>query len=272
MDRYAVFGHPVHHSVSPALHHAFATQTGQALEYTKQAVQPDQFAAAVNRFFHADGKGLNITLPFKRQAYALADRLTKRARCAQAVNTLWKDAGGKLHGDNTDGVGFIRDLTVNQRIAVADKTILLIGAGGAARGVLNPLATAGPKRLHIANRTSGKAVELAASYPAEVTGGGLNAWPHMQFDLIINASAAGHNKVVSTPPATRLAPELTCYDLSYGTPAAPFLSWAHAQGATKAIDGWGMLVEQAAEAFELWRDIRPDTAPVIAARERLTRP
>ncbi|HET7307586.1 MAG TPA: shikimate dehydrogenase [Gammaproteobacteria bacterium] len=266
-DRYALFGHPVAHSVSPALHAAFARQTGQEFTYDKHTVAPDDFSARVKEFFAIGGKGLNITLPFKGAAFAGADRLTPRARQAQAVNTLWRDNSGALVGDNTDGAGFIRDLTVNHSIPVGGKNILLIGAGGAARGIIGPLLEQAPARLHIANRTASRATELAALFGSPVTGGGFDVWPDARFDLIINATAAGHEGVAAAPPDKLLAPRFSGYDLSYGDVAAPFLQWAQSHRAASACDGWGMLVEQAAESFYLWRGLRPDTAPVIADRE-----
>ncbi|HET8551059.1 MAG TPA: shikimate dehydrogenase [Gammaproteobacteria bacterium] len=262
-DRYALFGHPVAHSVSPQIHAAFARHTGQDLQYEKRDVPLNGFAAAVDAFFAAGGKGLNVTLPFKGEACARAGHLTRRAQAARAVNTLWRAPDGALVGDNTDGVGFIRDLTINNGITVAGKTILLLGAGGAARGVLKPLLELAPARLHIANRTAARAVELAEG--RTVTGGGLDDWPDLRFDLIIDATAAGHTASALAPPSKLLAERCACYDLSYGEAAAPFLEWARRQGITQTLDGWGMLVEQAAESFFLWRGVKPDTGAIIAA-------
>ncbi|HET7370373.1 MAG TPA: shikimate dehydrogenase [Gammaproteobacteria bacterium] len=262
-DRYALFGNPVAHSVSPRLHAAFAAQTGQHLHYEKREIAPVDFAAAVDAFFAGGGKGLNITLPFKGDACACASRLTIRAREARAVNTLWQDVDLTLVGDNTDGVGFIRDLTVNHRFSVAGRTVLLLGAGGAARGVLGPLLEQGPARLHVANRTAARAVELAGLYGDNVTGGGLDDWPDERFGLIVNATAAGHAGTVAVPPAERLSGGCVCYDLSYGAAAEPFLAWARTRDTALALDGWGMLVEQAAESFYLWRGIRPETTELL---------
>ncbi|HET6724814.1 MAG TPA: shikimate dehydrogenase [Gammaproteobacteria bacterium] len=266
-DRYALFGNPVAHSASPDLHSAFARQTGQNLVYDKCEIAPGDFTAAVQAFFANDGKGLNVTLPFKREACACADRLTARARQAQAVNTLWRDASGTLIGDNTDGVGFIRDLTSNRGIRIAGRRILILGAGGAARGIVGPLLEQTPARLHIANRTASRAAALAESFGGPATGGGLAEWPTYRFDLIVNATAAGHDEAVAAPPDECLASDFIGYDLSYGTAAGPFLDWARTHDAAAASDGWGMLVEQAAESFYLWRGVRPETAPVLAGRE-----
>ncbi|HET7570259.1 MAG TPA: shikimate dehydrogenase [Gammaproteobacteria bacterium] len=262
-DRYALFGHPVAHSVSPQIHAAFAQQAGQNLRYEKREIPLDGFAAAVADFFAGGGKGVNATLPFKGEAFACAGRITPRAEAASAVNTLWPADDGTLVGDNTDGVGFVRDLTINKGIAVTGKTVLLMGAGGAARGVLRPLLELAPARLHIANRTAARATELAED--PNVTGGGFDDWPDLRFDLIINATAAGHGGSAIAPPPTLLAPGCACYDLSYGDAAVPFLEWARRQGVARTLDGWGMLVEQAAESFFLWRGVKPDTGAVIAA-------
>jgi shikimate dehydrogenase len=272
LDKYAVFGNPVAHSVSPALHARFARQTGQTLSYRKQAVAREEFAATVDAFFAAGGQGRNITLPFKGEAHDLAKQLSPRAREARAVNTLWQGADGELIGDNTDGIGFIRDLTINQGVSIHEKKVLLLGAGGAARGVLGPLLAQSPARLHVANRGAERAAELAAGSNGKVTSGGLDHWPEARFDLIINATAAGYTRAVTAPPAHQLAHSFICYDLSYGAAAEPFLAWANEQGAARAIDGWGMLVEQAAESFYAWRGVRPDTTPVLADRERILSP
>lgn len=268
MDRYALFGNPVAGSPSPAIHAAFARQTGAALTYQKQAVPTEGFGAMLTAFFDAGGKGLNVTLPFKREAFDLAERSTPRARRARAVNTLWRDAAGALVGDNTDGAGFIRDLTANHSVTLAGRRVLLLGAGGAARGVLAPLLDGRPACLHVANRTGARARALAGEYPHANVGGGDLDTPPGAFDLIVNATSAGHGGAAPRLPADILAPAGVCYDLSYGAAAAPFLAWARDRGAALALDGWGMLVEQAAESFYLWRGVRPETASLIAARQR----
>lgn len=267
-SRYAVFGNPVAHSVSPRIHAAFAKQTGHDLSYDKMEVPLDGLDAAVDDFFAAGGKGLNITLPFKAQAFECADHATVEACDAGAVNTLWRESNDTLVGANTDGVGFIRDLTVNQRASLAGRRVLLLGAGGAARGILGPLLQARPAHVHIANRTAARATALAARHPGNVTGAGLDDWPADRFDLVINASAAGHDGATSTPPPDLLGATCVCYDLSYGHAAAAFLDWARTHGAARALEGWGMLVEQAAESFHLWRGVRPETAAIVAHPER----
>ncbi|HET7587618.1 MAG TPA: shikimate dehydrogenase [Gammaproteobacteria bacterium] len=263
MDRYALFGNPVAHSVSPQIHAAFAAQTGQALRYEKREVAPADFRSAVDDFFTSGGKGLNVTLPFKADACTYAARVTPRARAAAAANTLWQDSDGTLTGDNTDGIGFVRDLAVNSLIRIDGKNILVLGAGGAARGIFGPLLEQHPARLHIANRTAARATELANCYGEHVTGGGLENWPDTRFDLVVNATAAGHGGAAVAPPAELLARAWFGYDLSYGAAAKPFLDWARTHNAARVLDGWGMLVEQAAESFYLWRGVRPNTTEVL---------
>lgn len=261
-DRYAVFGNPIAHSRSPQIHAAFARQTGQDLSYEALLAPLDGFRASVLAFRDAGGAGANVTVPFKEQAAALADRLTPRAEAAGAVNTL-KFAEGVILGDNTDGVGLVRDLTGNLGVALNQRRILLMGAGGAARGVVRPLLEQGPARLFIANRTADKARELAARFadPA-LAGGGYDELGGQQFDVVINATAAGLAGELPPLPVGVFAPGAWGYDMMYGKDT-PFLALAQTAGARTA-DGLGMLVEQAAEAFLLWRGVRPDTASVIA--------
>jgi shikimate dehydrogenase len=266
-SRYGVIGHPIAHSRSPAIHAAFARQTGQDLVYDRILGQLDDFPGDVRRFFAAGGLGLNVTVPFKEQAWALVDERAPRAETAGAVNTLIALPDGRLRGDNTDGSGLVRDLVDNHGLALAGRHILLVGAGGAARGVVRPLLETGIAELFIANRTAAKAASLAAAAsrfgPAQ--GGGLDALAGRRFDLIINATSAGLGGALPALPDGCLASQGWVYDLVYGEGARSFLDWGRGQGATLAIDGLGMLVEQAAEAFFLWRGVRPDTADVIAA-------
>ncbi len=265
MDQYAVFGHPISHSKSPLIHRQFAQQTDQALVYTAQEVPLDGFAAALRRFQAAGGKGLNITVPFKQTAYALADSLSARAQLAGAVNTLSLDAHGGWQGDNTDGIGLVRDLTDNHGLRLTHKRVLMLGAGGAVRGVLGPLLDQQPAQLLIANRTLSKAEALAALYPAgTVTACSYAELIGQQFEVIINGTSAGLADALPPLPAGLLAPGGLGYDMVYGNRPTVFVQWAQAQGAT-GLDGLGMLVEQAAESFYLWRGLRPHTAPVIAA-------
>lgn len=266
-DRYGVVGHPVAHSKSPRIHALFACQTGEHLVYEAMDVEPGQFCTAVTSFRNAGVRGLNVTVPFKQEAWALAERRTDRAERAGAVNTLAFDANRPVLGDNTDGVGLLRDLTTNHHTPIRGRRLLLAGAGGAARGVLEPLLTQKPAVLVIANRTAEKAVELARLFGdlGQVEGCGFSDLRGQRFDLIINATAAGLGNEVPPLPENAVAAGGWCYDMMYGPGAAAFLRWAGTHGASHAIDGLGMLVEQAAESFLVWRGVRPATAPVIAA-------
>ena len=263
-DQYAVMGNPIAHSKSPHIHALFAAQTGQNLEYRAILVEPGGFAAAARAFRAAGGKGLNVTVPFKQDAWVFADILSARAERAGAVNTLIFDSTG-VRGDNTDGPGLVRDLTVNHGYALAGRRILLLGAGGAARGVLQPLLLEQPAQLVIANRTPGKALELSLRFSdlGRVSGCGFAELAGRQFDLIINATAAGLSDAVPPLPERVLAADGWCYDLMYGNEPTAFVRWGQEQGATQSLDGLGMLVEQAAQSFYLWRGIWPETRPVI---------
>jgi shikimate dehydrogenase len=265
-DRYAVIGNPIAHSKSPFIHAAFARQTGEDLDYGRILGDPEDFAGDVRRFLAEGGRGLNVTVPFKEQAWVLADERAPRAELAGAVNTLIPQADGRLRGDNTDGIGLVRDLAENQGFCFQDTRVLLLGAGGAARGVLLPLLETGLAELFVANRTATKALELArlgAPYGA-VTGGGFEALVGERFDLIINATSAGLTDAVPEIPDDCLAEEGWVYDMLYGDRPTAFRRWGRAHGAARDLDGLGMLVEQAAESFWLWRGRRPETAPVIA--------
>lgn len=265
-DRYAVMGNPIGHSKSPQIHAAFAAQTGQSLSYTALLVELDAFASRVAAFHRDGGRGLNITVPFKQEAWALAETRTARAERAGAVNTLWWDEQGRLRGDTTDGVGLVRDLRDNHRIAIAGQRVLLVGAGGAARGVIEPLLEEQPTELWIVNRTASKAHELATLFAGFglVTGCGFDALETEQFDLVINATAAGLAAEVPPLPITVFTRTASAYDMMYSREPTAFVHWALQQGAKRAMDGLGMLVEQAAEAFYIWRGVRPATGPVIA--------
>lgn len=265
--RYAVMGNPVAHSKSPAIHAAFARQCGHSLSYEAIHVDIGGLAQALGNFQAAGGKGVNITVPFKQEACTLSDELSPRARQAQAVNTLLFQADGTRYGDNTDGVGLVRDILYNHGGVIAGRRVLLLGAGGAARGVIGPLLAENPTLLVIANRTPDRAAELAAAFSGtgEITGGGFPALAGHSFDLIINATAASLQHDMPPLPDGIVATGGWCYDMMYGAQPTIFMHWAQQQGAAKSLDGLGMLVEQAAEAFHLWRNILPDTAPVIAA-------
>jgi len=265
-DRYAVIGLPVAHSKSPAIHAAFARQTGQDLEYGRILGNPDDFAGDVRRFFEQGGRGLNVTVPFKEQAFALADLRSARAERAGAVNTLIRLPDGQVQGENTDGVGLTTDLAVNRGFGFAGRRVLLLGAGGAARGVVAPLLDVGIAELAIANRTAAKARDLAerASDLGPVRGFGFDELRGLTFDLIVNATSAGLSDAVPEIPTDCLAPGAWTYDMLYGDEPTAFCRWGIEHGAAQALDGLGMLVEQAAESFRLWRGVRPDTVPVIA--------
>ncbi len=265
-DHYAVMGNPIAHSKSPRIHALFAAQTGQNLEYRAVLVEPDGFAAAARAFREAGGKGLNVTVPFKQDAWVFADLLSARAERAGAVNTLIFEPAG-VRGDNTDGPGLVRDLTVNHGGPLEEKRILLLGAGGAARGVLQPLLAERPAHLVIANRTAGKAAELALRFSdlGRVSGCGFADLAGRRFDLIVNATAAGLSDAVPPLPDGVLAAGGWCYDLMYGGEPTAFVRWGWTHDAARSLDGLGMLVEQAAESFHLWRGIWPETKPVIEA-------
>lgn len=271
-DTYAVMGNPIDHSKSPQIHAAFAQQTGQSIVYTATQVDPGGFEQAVGNFFAHGGKGLNVTVPFKREAWELASELGPEAKQAGAVNTLLMNADGVLVGRNTDGVGLVRDILHNHGGIVAGKKVLLIGAGGAARGVLQPLLAENPALLIIANRTVGRAHELVADFNAAddqqdnqhtINGAAFEDLTGQHFDLIINASAASLQGEVPPVPEECCTATTWCYDMMYGAEPTPFMQWAQQHGAQKSLDGLGMLVEQAAESFLHWRGVRPETAPVI---------
>jgi shikimate dehydrogenase len=258
-------GNPVAHSKSPLIHAAFARQTSQDLEYTAMRVEPGSFDTAVREFFAAGGKGLNITVPFKQEAWALAESLSDHARLAEAVNTLLIDANGKLAGHNTDGPGLVRDITVNNGGQLAGKRLLVLGAGGATRGILQPLLGEKPAGIVVANRTRSKAETLAQVFSGlgNISACGLEELPGESFDFVINATAASLQGDLPPLPAGLLRKEAWCYDLMYANEPTIFCRWAARENAARVIDGLGMLVEQAAEAFLLWRGVRPQTAGLL---------
>jgi shikimate dehydrogenase len=263
-DRYAVIGNPVGHSKSPWIHGEFARATGQDIEYLRIEAPLDGFARALDEFRKAHGKGANVTLPFKEAAYRYCDEVTADARRAGAVNTLAFASSAGTRGDNTDGRGLLRDLTANLAFPLHGQVVLLLGAGGAARGVLGPLIDAGPARIVIANRTPGKALELARRFPAaRVEGCGFSELDGRDFDLVINATSAGLDNATPPVPTCIFRKRALAYELVYGRDT-PFLALARRCGAM-ASDGTGMLVEQAADSFCFWRGVRPQTAAVIAA-------
>ena len=267
LTSYAVFGNPIAHSLSPAIHAAFAQQTQQPIRYDKACIELPAFESAVHQFFHSGGGGLNITVPFKQRAFAMATELSEAAAKAGAVNTLYYQ-DGVLYGDNTDGAGLCRDLTNNLRWPVAGKRLLVLGAGGAVRGVLAPLIASSPASLVIANRTHAKAVVLQEQFAADAEQASValsaNNFAELEgdFDIVINgtsASLAGDLPEVSAA----IVNHARCYDMVYGSSPTLFLQWAAQQGARSIADGLGMLVEQAAKSFTLWHGVRPQAAPVI---------
>ena len=264
-DRYAVFGNPIAHSKSPQIHAAFAAATAQDLRYEALLAPLDGFAGAVADFVAAGGRGANVTVPFKEEAFRLATRLSPRAARAGAVNTLVFSGAGIL-GDNTDGAGLVHDITRNLTVDLAGKRILLLGAGGAARGVIQPLLAEAPAALHIANRSADKAVALAQAFAdlAAVSGGSFSDLAGLQFDVVINATSASLAGEPLPLPAGLFAPGCLAYDMMYGKGETPFLAQARLAGAARCADGLGMLAEQAAEAFLVWRGVRPATAGVLA--------
>ncbi|MDH4569780.1 shikimate dehydrogenase [Pseudomonas sp. BN414] len=268
-DRYCVFGNPIGHSKSPLIHRLFAEQTGQLLTYEAVLAPLDDFTGCARQFFET-GKGGNVTVPFKEQAYQLASSLSARAQRAGAVNTLKRLDDGSLLGDNTDGAGLVRDLTRNAGLDLTGKRILLLGAGGAARGVIEPLLAEKPAALVIANRTVEKAEALAQLFAdlGPVSASGFD-WLEEPVDLIINgtsASLAGDLPPIS--PSLIRPGHTVCYDMMYGKEMTAFNRWAAEHGAARTLDGLGMLAEQAAEAFLLWRGVLPDSAPVLAELRR----
>ena len=266
-DRYAVMGNPVEHSKSPQIHALFAQQTHQQLVYTANLVALDQFEHALQTFAENDGKGLNITVPFKHAAWQWVTQRSPRAACAGAVNTIMFLPDSTSYGDNTDGIGLVRDMTHNHGVTISGQRVLLLGAGGAARGVLMPLLEEQPTHLVIVNRTADKAMELAKDLTdvGVVTGCTYQDLGAEQFDIIINATSASLHGEVPALPTAVLAKKCLCYDMMYGATPTAFMQWALQHGVQHALDGLGMLVEQAAESFFLWRGVRPETAPVISA-------
>ncbi|PID50335.1 MAG: shikimate dehydrogenase [Proteobacteria bacterium] len=266
-DQYVVVGHPVAHSKSPRIHTLFAQATGQNLHYSTLLAPLNAFAETIQTFFAAGGKACNVTVPFKQEAWSLADELSVQAKLAGAVNTLMPRPDGRLYGHNTDGLGLLRDLQLNHHLNLKAKRILLLGAGGAVRGVLQPLLEAKPAEIFIANRTVATAETLVEHFTpiaqdSSLAAGGFQAIQG-SFDLIINGTAASLQGDLPPLPEHCLAEGASCYDMMYAAEPTAFVRWAQAQGAAKALDGLGMLVEQAAESFALWRGVRPDTAPVL---------
>lgn len=275
VDRYAVFGHPISHSRSPRIHAQFAVETGQALEYQAVDVDPGEFESAVLRFFDEGGSGLNITVPFKERACAMAKVRSPAVAASGAANTLYLDAGGDLCAENTDGPGLLRDLKANHGAKLAGARILLLGAGGAVRGVMPALLAEVPQQISIVNRSQDKARTLASQFSGAVKVHAIanDAPVGKAFDIIINGTSAGLSGEVPAVPEGAVDKDTWCYDMVYGRGETAFQRWARLQGARVSLDGLGMLVEQAAQAFLIWRGVAPQTASVMALlRKELTEP
>lgn len=271
IDQYCVFGNPIAQSKSPDIHRQFAKQTGEDITYIKQLVDVDGFNDAASAFFSSGGKGLNITAPFKLDAYNFSNELTERAKNAGAVNTLKKLESGKILGDNTDGQGMVLDITQNLGWPISGKRVLVLGAGGAVRGVLQPLLTQSPQRLVIANRTLSKAEVLANEFSSygEIEVCEFPQLGGQVFDVVINATSAGLSGKLPPLPNGFVSKDAHCYDMTYGAKPTVFMLWAKSQGAKNIADGLGMLVGQAAESFRLWRGVFPQVAPVIESQRAL---
>lgn len=259
-DHYVVIGNPIAHSKSPQIHARFAQQTGEDMHYDRLLAPTDGFNQAVREFIDAGGRGANVTVPFKLDAFSLANERSARAEAAGAVNTLTFN-GGRIVGDNTDGVGLVRDILVNAGVPIAGKRVLLLGAGGASRGVILPLLTESPSTLTIANRTISKAEELVAQFAHAALAASRFEDLSGVFDIVINATSASLTAELPPVPASVFSSSTFAYDMMYGAQPTVFMQLAAAHGAV-ARDGLGMLVEQAAESFFIWRGVRPDTAPV----------
>ena len=266
LDRYGVFGHPVGHSLSPFIHGMFARETGQHMTYRPYDVLPEELAPRVRAFFAEGGSGLNITLPHKIAAVEQANELTERAAHAAAVNTFSRQ-GDAILGDNTDGAGLVHDLCDNLGLVITNRRLLILGAGGATRGILAPLLGLGPTAVVVANRTPERAESLAAAFTdlGAVQGVDFQHVGEAPFDLIINATSASLSGEMPPIPSSAINEQTVCYDLAYGRSASAFVNWATDAGCARALQGLGMLVEQAAESFRLWRGVRPETSHVLAA-------
>jgi len=266
-DQYAVMGNPIAHSKSPLIHSLFAEQTKQHLEYRAILVEIGQFTEAVEAFQSEGGKGLNVTVPFKRDAWRLVNERSECAELAGAVNTVVLREDGSLYGDNTDGVGMVRDITVNQGVSIEGKKVLILGAGGAVRGVLGPVLQEKPAEVVIANRTPERAQELADAFEeyGRIDGCGFDDLDGSRYDIVINGTSASLKGEVPPLPEGILTKGAFCYDMMYGGEPTAFMNWADDEGCEQISDGLGMLVEQAAESFNIWRGVRPDTGVVIKA-------
>ncbi len=265
-DKYALFGNPVRHSKSPQIHAAFAAQCEQNMQYRAVLLETDKFERAARRFFDEGGRGLNVTVPFKHEACDFADQLSDRARRAGAVNTLRLEDDGTILGDNTDGIGLIRDMIANLGWTINSSRVLVLGAGGAVRGVLEPLLREHPRVLRVVNRTVSRAELVAQDFAGlgPIEAGGYDSLGSEQYDLLINGTSASLQGDLPPLPDSLLTERSCCYDMMYGAQPTVFMRWAALHTAWAVADGLGMLVEQAAESFYLWRGQRPQTGPVLA--------
>ena len=267
--RFAVVGSPIEHSLSPRIHAAFAGQTGRTIDYRAEQVDPETFEPWVGDFFKREGRGLNVTLPFKTRAYQLAQVASERADLAAAANFLTFDQDGRLFADNTDGKGLVTDMVTNADWSLRGARILILGAGGAVKGVMSALLSEQPSTIYVVNRTASRAEALAADWSGSVIpvcGGGYETADTMMWDVIINGTSTGlSGGLPALPDSVALAEGCVCYDMAYGGAAAPFLAWSASQGARDARDGLGMLVEQAAESYFLWLGEYPDTQTVLSS-------
>jgi shikimate dehydrogenase len=266
LDNYAVFGNPVEHSKSPAIHTAFAKANDEKMSYKRQHIDIGAFEKEAHKFFKSGGKGLNVTVPFKLNAYNFAEKLTQRAKIAGAVNTLSVSYDGKIQGDTTDGIGITRDIVNNLGWAINGKTVLVLGAGGAVRGILQPILELLPQNVVVANRTIEKALKLSKTFAnmGNLLGCDFQMLGGQQFDVVINGTSAALSNTILPLPEGLLSKNAVCYEMMYGSQQSIFLEWAKNNGAAKVSDGLGMLVEQAAESFYVWRGVRPETRAIVS--------
>ena len=273
--RFAVVGNPIHHSLSPTIHSAFAAQTGQQIDYRAELLAIDSFETWVGHFFERGGVGLNVTLPFKSRAFEFANQISARAQMAGAANFLMRGDGGQIIADNTDGKGLVTDITVGAGWALEGARILIVGAGGAVKGVVPALLEAAPAEILIVNRTPERAASLASEWSsrgARIQGGGLDAAAAGTWNLVINGTSTGLSGEMPRLSDSMLLADACCYDMAYGAGPTPFMRWAEARGAAAVRDGLGMLVEQAAESFYLWLGNYPDTSTLIDTLRALRSP
>ncbi len=265
MDKYAVIGNPIDHSKSPQIHQAFAQQEKAEIDYQKILADEDKFTSTANEFFTSGGLGLNVTVPFKITAFEQCQQLSTYAKAAGAVNTISFDPVSGWRGANTDGIGLLNDLKINQQLHLAGKHILILGAGGASRGILLPLLEEHPASILLINRTVSKATELANNFSIKgnIIAGGFNDVEDKPYDLIINATSASLTSDIPPVFSNTVGPDTVCYDLAYSDKPTAFLKWSMSLNAKKSIDGIGMLIEQAAESYYIWRKFRPNTSEVF---------